>query len=82
MLYQNHWETAGGQKNEDEPLNTVYTCKYDLNNPHHFRAEKEKLNEKMKAGHQQEEVDDSGFYAGEITHQAVEKLACFLSWGL
>ncbi|CAF97824.1 unnamed protein product [Tetraodon nigroviridis] len=28
------------------------------------QAEKEKLNEKMKAGPQQEEVDDSGFYAG------------------
>lgn len=42
------------------------------NNRHHFRAEKEKLNEKMKEGHQQEEVDDSGFYAGEITHRAVQ----------
>lgn len=29
------------------------------------RAEKEKINEKMKVGEQQEEVDDSGFFAGE-----------------
>lgn len=30
-----------------------------------FRAEKEKMNEKMKEGEQQEEVDDSGFFAGK-----------------
>ncbi|XP_044064854.1 prolyl 3-hydroxylase 3 [Siniperca chuatsi] len=29
-----------------------------------WRAEKEKMNEKMKEGEQQEEVDDSGFFAG------------------
>uniref|UniRef100_A0A3Q4HZY1 procollagen-proline 3-dioxygenase n=2 Tax=Neolamprologus brichardi TaxID=32507 RepID=A0A3Q4HZY1_NEOBR len=29
-----------------------------------WRAEKEKMNEKMKVGEQQEEVDDSGFFAG------------------
>ncbi|KAF7670102.1 hypothetical protein LDENG_00049890 [Lucifuga dentata] len=29
-----------------------------------WRAEKEKINEKMKEGEKQEEVDDSGFYAG------------------
>lgn len=29
------------------------------------RAEKEKLNEKLKEGNQLEEVDDSGFYAGK-----------------
>lgn len=72
MLCQNHWETAGGKKKQDEPFNTVYTCKYDVNNRPHFRAEKEKLHEKLKEEHQQEEVDDSGFYAGEITHRAVQ----------
>lgn len=30
-----------------------------------FRAEKEKMNEKMKEGEQQEEVDDSGFFSGK-----------------
>lgn len=29
------------------------------------RAEKEKMNEKIKEGEQQEEVDDSGFFAGK-----------------
>lgn len=27
----------------------------------------------MKEGHEQEEVDDSGFYAGEISHRAVSR---------
>lgn len=31
-----------------------------------FRAEKEKITEKMKEVEQQEEVDDSGFFAGKI----------------
>lgn len=30
-----------------------------------FRAEKEKMTEKMSEEEKQEEVDDSGFYAGE-----------------
>ncbi|KAM9851561.1 prolyl 3-hydroxylase 3 [Aulostomus maculatus] len=34
-----------------------------------WRAEKEKMNEKMKEGEQQEEVDDSGFYAGGPVRQ-------------
>lgn len=32
-----------------------------------FRAEKEKIIEKMKENEQQEEVDDSGFFAGKST---------------
>lgn len=43
----------------------------------YFRAEKEKLNEKLKEGDWQEEVDDSGFYAGELTC-AVQQVACLL----
>lgn len=31
-----------------------------------YRAEKEKMNEKMKEGEKQEEVDDSGFFSGKI----------------
>ncbi|XP_068614785.1 prolyl 3-hydroxylase 3-like [Brachionichthys hirsutus] len=31
---------------------------------HVWRAEKEKMNDKMQAGDEQEEVDDSGFFAG------------------
>lgn len=31
-----------------------------------FRAEKEKMTEKTSEEEKQEEVDDSGFYAGEI----------------
>ncbi|KAM7383273.1 hypothetical protein PAMP_002940 [Pampus punctatissimus] len=34
-----------------------------------WRAEKEKMNEKMKEGEQQEEVDDSGFFAGGPVRQ-------------
>ncbi|XP_042278854.1 prolyl 3-hydroxylase 3 [Thunnus maccoyii] len=34
-----------------------------------WRAEKEKMNEKMKEGEQQEEVDDSGFFAGGTIRQ-------------
>ncbi|XP_056141731.1 prolyl 3-hydroxylase 3 [Lampris incognitus] len=34
-----------------------------------WRAEKEKLNEKMKEGEPQEEMDDSGFYAGGTVPQ-------------
>lgn len=33
----------------------------------HFRAEKEKMTEKMSEEEKQEEVDDSGFYAGMTT---------------
>lgn len=32
-----------------------------------FRAEKEKMNEKMKEEENWEEVDDSGFFAGKIS---------------
>lgn len=32
-----------------------------------FRAEKEKMNEKSKDEENQEEVDDSGFFAGKIS---------------
>lgn len=32
-----------------------------------FRAEKEKINEKMKEEENQEEVDDSGFFAGKFS---------------
>ncbi|XP_039973437.1 prolyl 3-hydroxylase 3 [Xiphias gladius] len=35
-----------------------------------WRAEKEKMNEKIKEGEQQEEVDDSGFFAGGRVSQA------------
>ncbi|XP_068998554.1 prolyl 3-hydroxylase 3 [Embiotoca jacksoni] len=34
-----------------------------------WRAEKEKMNEKMKEGEQKEEVDDSGFFAGGPVRQ-------------
>ncbi|XP_021176071.2 prolyl 3-hydroxylase 3 [Fundulus heteroclitus] len=34
-----------------------------------WRAEKQKINEKIKEGDQVEEVDDSGFYAGGPVHQ-------------
>lgn len=32
-----------------------------------FRAEREKMNDKMKEGVQQEEVDDSGFFSGKVS---------------
>ncbi|KAM4601523.1 prolyl 3-hydroxylase 3 [Polymixia lowei] len=34
-----------------------------------WRAEKEKINKKMKEGEKEEEMDDSGFYAGGSVHQ-------------
>lgn len=45
------------------------------------RAEKEKINEKMKEEEQQEEMDDSGFFAGKITllfQSVVVYQFCFL----
>lgn len=73
MSYQSHHETGGGEdKNKMSLFNGVKKCK-GLN----FRAEKEELNEKLKEGDWQEEVDDSGFYAGELTC-AVQQVACLL----
>ena len=51
-------------------LRTLKT-KVDVNLTQHclyftFRAEKKKMNEKMKEGEKQEEVDDSGFFSGKI----------------
>lgn len=74
MSYQSHYETGGGEdKNKMSLFNGVNKCK-GLN----FRAEKEKLNEKLKEGDWQEEVDDSGFYAGELTFCAVQQVTCLL----
>lgn len=41
--------------------NVKKTCRLRL----HFRAEKEKMSEKTSEEEKQEEVDDSGFYAGK-----------------
>lgn len=40
--------------------------KDDVSNRLLFRAEKEKLSERLEEDPWQEEVDDSGFYAGEL----------------
>lgn len=74
MSCQSHYETRGGEdKNKMSLFKGVNKCK-GLN----FRAEKEKLNEKMNEGDWREEVDDSGFFAGELDLRAVQQVACLL----
>lgn len=41
------------------------------------RAEKQKINEKIKVGDQLEEVDDSGFYAGKASTPEFQDFSSF-----
>lgn len=70
MLYLNHWGKPGGETDQGRPrglcnvffvfFNVYYFC-------FNVRAEQEKIREQMKEEEQPEEVDDSGFFAGEAT---------------